>query len=240
MNVPPGWGDDKLSAYLAIAQRNTFASFVQHQPAYTRLLAIDLQFRTLLDGLDSLSRREELVASLPCFRAHACFLASTGLALAGQPYEAAAVSRASLECALYGLFIVHKAGAADLWLHRDRDAASKRRMKDTFTAGAVLNHLRKVNPKLGGPVKEVYEMLIDLGAHPNPAGLLGSAESEETAEGTRLNTVYLCDNSITLWLGIKNSTRAGLASLAIVCETYPTRAEILGVKAKLASLAAGL
>lgn len=172
MQTPPGWGADPVSDFLAKAQRNTFASFVAHQPEYQRLCDIDRGFREVLNALNDLPPEpvEEFYASFLCFRSHACFLAATGLSLAGQAYESAAVSRTGLECVLYGLLMARRPGAADVWHHRHDDAKSFATMRRMFRAADVLSHLEEVNINLGANVRRVYEMLIDLGAHPKPGG----------------------------------------------------------------------
>jgi len=237
MNEPPGWGTDKLSEFLLLAHSNTLATFANLKTEFNRLRDIDGAFRKLLENLHNLREPMEAAASFLCFRAHACFLGATRLSLAGQPYESAAVCRAGLESALYGLYVARTPGAATVWLNRSTDP---QRMKAMFTAGAVLDFLESTDAKLGGPTRALYEALIEFGAHPNPTGVLGSAEMKRSPEGIELNTMYLCGDSLPLRLGIKFAAQTGLGSLGIACLIYSSRAEILGVRDELGHLAAGL
>jgi len=42
--IPDGWGEDKLSAFLDLAWHNVFASFNQAPEHYAKLLRIDSAF----------------------------------------------------------------------------------------------------------------------------------------------------------------------------------------------------
>lgn len=238
---PAGWGDDKLSDYLQRAHNNTLAGFANLGATYDRLRDIDSTFHVLLEeGLDNLQEPGEVEASLFCFRSHAAFRAAARLALAGQVFESYAVDRTALECALYGLFVSNDPNLFEIWRNRHLNAEARRTARRMFRIIAVLEHLEQVNPGLGAKTKVIYNLLIDFGGHPNPAGLLASAESTEDMNGGRIDTVYLHDNEIQLQTGIKNVARTGVVSLGIVVEVYPVRSEILGITARLPRLARGL
>ena len=49
---PPNWGEDEVSNFLEVAQRNSFGTFVNIQEIFAKFIAIDSFFRRLLDNLN--------------------------------------------------------------------------------------------------------------------------------------------------------------------------------------------
>jgi hypothetical protein len=240
MSEPPGWRDDRLSEFLAQAQHNVRATFANARSAYSRLRDIDHQYHSLLENLDNLREPKEVAATFFCYRAHANYRAATGLALAGQAYESFVVDRACLESALYGFFVSHVEGAAETWLDRHENPEALEKMKRTFTARATIASLKAAAPQWGNAAEQLYEITINLGAHPNPQGLLGSAEMEHSSEGVKFSTVYLTDDTVQLQAGLKVCAQAGLTALGVASFIFSTRAKLLGVADWLPTLAQGL
>ena len=235
--APPGWKDDELSKFLADAHANTVASFANFPLDFQRLKDIDDGFRKLLDSSTNVGERPKLDSIPFWFRAHACFRAATRLALAGESYETAAVCRAGLEVALYGLHVARTPFAGEIWA--DRSKAPKR-MKAEFTSRRVLDNLKSLDGSWGSSVEKLYEVLIDLGAHPNPTGIFGSLQIERRPGGAVVRSMYLWNDSPQLRLGIRITAQTGLACLGIACRLFPTRAEIIGLLDELPRLSEGL
>jgi hypothetical protein len=238
--TPAGWGSDDLSTFLELAHHNTLASFANLPTVYQKLRAIDEAWAKLLGGLDNLREPKEFVALPLAYRAHASFRASARLSLAGQVYESVVVDRSCLESALYGLYVAKTEGAAEVWLHRNDSDGDLGKMKETFQIGTMKAFLTTVAPKLGAATNTIYQSFIEFGGHPNPLGVLGSAEWADIEGGKKLSTTYLFGDSVQLHFGLKGTAQAGFGALAVSCLTFETRAELLGVSAILPKLAKGL
>lgn len=237
---PPGWGDDRLSEFLAISQDNVRAALENIPEDWRRLKEIDHDFHSLVENLHELSDPTRFAAVPFCQRAHANYRAAAGLALAGQVYESYVVDRACLESALYGFLVFSDEDAFETWLDRPNGPSARAKMKRRFSARKAIESLRKTAPRLGAKAEKLYEATIELGAHPNPFGVLSAAEIDHSSAGVRFDTVYLADDPDLLRAALRTCAQAGLIALDVSCRIFPDRASVLGVGEELPRLAAGL
>jgi len=234
---PPGWGDDNLTDFIDHALENTYATVGQGRQIFSRLKDIDAAFR---DAVKCFDNCPELYVSFFLLRSHSSFLAASRLALSTQVYESYPVLRSCLEAALYGLFVAKRPKAQDIWIKRDDSPKDQRRMRRTFTIGAVFGVLKLEDKSLYPPIKDLYERTIDFGAHPNPTGILGSVQMHTDETGVKIETHYLTDNSDHINLALKTTAQVGVGALGVFRNTIPHRFEIMGLNDRISKLSSGL
>lgn len=234
---PPGWGNDNITDFIDQALENTYATVGQGKQIFTRLKDIDNAFR---DAVRCFDNCPELYVSFFLLRSHSCFLAASRLALSTQVYECYPVLRSCLEAALYGFFVANRSKAQDIWLKRDDSPKDRLKMRQTFSNKAVLGVLKQKDTHLYTPVKELYERTIDLGAHPNPTGILGGVQMHKNDTGVKIETHYLTDNSDHINLALKTTAQVGISVLRVFQHVIPHRFEIMGLNDRIATLSKGL
>lgn len=235
--IPPQWGKDPLSQFIKDAWYNTYATFGNLKPEFTRLTAIHRAFQKIIDNL---LNTPEWFAGFFLMRAHSAYLAGARLSLSGQVNEAYIVLRGCLENSLYGLHISNNPDTREVWLCRHDDEDSKRKCKNEFTAGNVFKTLGLRDTKIHRIAKELYETTIDYGAHPNELGLLSMMRKTQDEHKIDFMVDYLAGNSMPLRLGLKMTARVGVCSLFIFKLVFKERFDILGISKDLEELKQGL
>ena len=237
MEPPKGWGEDEISAFIEESIKNTYATFQRGPESYRRLTDIDATFR---EAASLFKNYSDLFAPFFLLRAHSCFLAGARLALSTQVYEVYPVLRSCLEAALYGLLVAKNPELQRVWLDRNKDSQSLKAMKREFTIGRCFRLLQSEDPRRHGPIKEMYERTIDLGAHPNPLGILSNVEFRTDDSGVHISTHYLTDDKDRIVHGMKTTAQVGVGALWIFRLAIPTRFEIMGLVERIEELAQGL
>ncbi len=234
---PPNWGNDPLSDFIKGAYENTFASYVRLRPAYDKLVAIDKIFRKTSECLYN---SEDWFIGFFILRAHSAFLGSCRFSLSGQVYESYIVLRGCLEAASYGYLIADDAKAKKLWLDRHEDGQALREMRRAFQIRTIFELMQKKDPKLSKPIEELYERTIDLGAHPNPRGVLSSLKITKDAEHINFEMNYLTADSIQLQLALKTTAQIGIGALVLFRSVFAVRFKIVGLSDEIDRVARGL
>src|SRR4029078_1125079 len=98
--APIGWGDDKVTQFLEVAQQNSFATFVNLRVFFGHLIDVDSLFR---QAIEHFGRHTDWLAGVFILRTHSAFLGAVRLGVSGQLPEAYMVLRSCLESALYSL-----------------------------------------------------------------------------------------------------------------------------------------
>jgi len=214
MKVPPGWGEDDLSAFVEQAQRNTHATFANLRKPYLALQTIDDLFSAAHRELEGCERN--FVSCLLCLRTHSSFRGAARLAMSGQLPEAYALMRSCLENALYSVYVHDDEQRALVWLNRMESEGARRESRSLFTHGKVIDHLRLLNDAVAQRASKLYDTAIDYGAHPNMASVLANVSVTETQESGRLDLSYLTGDSTALRFGIKTCAQVGVSCLEIL------------------------
>jgi hypothetical protein len=177
--APPEWGDDSFSGYFKMAEYNDRASAANYPAAFELLRRTN----AALEAAEGLVKRDGRAGFLiPRFlqiRVRSAFLAACRLALSGQLVEAHAILRQAIEEAWYALHIATEPGPPaaapgespriarwEIWMRRTDDSTAKRRCKDEFTVRNVRTSHERVDPDTAAELHNLYEILIDFGAHP--------------------------------------------------------------------------
>lgn len=210
--IPKAWGQDPLSEFIQNALHNTYATFVNLKPQYTRLKAIYNTFQKIIDNLH---HTREWFAAFFLMRAHSSYLGGVRLSLSGQIPEAYMVLRGCLENSLYGLYISLNPSTREIWLNRHNDDSSKKLCKKEFMVYRLFQCLESVDRETYCVAKGLYENTIDLGAHPNELALTSLLTQSQDESNIDFNIDYLTGNTMPLHLCLKNTARVGVCSLCI-------------------------
>lgn len=224
--VPEGWGEDTLSAFIDLANRNTLGAFVHYKDWFTLLQDIDSIFNKFSKNM----------LNVPVFyepflfvRAHSTYRAAIRLATSGQMPEAFSLLRGCIEYSLYGFHLNKFPSLIQTWIGRDDSEASKKKARKTLTFGKMLFELKESSEATGSAAQQLYERTIDAGAHPNPKTITLSMKSEETDELVFFELAQLNNNPEILILGFKTCAQVGICSLKIFKLVFPERFDLLGL-----------
>lgn len=237
INTPLDWGQDPLSKFIKDAWHNTYATFANLKPQYIHLEAIHSAYQKIKDNLIN---TPEWFASFFLMRAHASYLGGVQLSFSGQIPEAYMVLRGCLENSLYGLYVAQHPNAQEIWLRRHDDEKSKKKCKSKFTAHNLFKCLEQEDKKKNDIARDLYEMTIDYGAHPNERAFMSLMSQSKDEKKIDFKMYYLIGDSLPLQLCLKNSARIGVCSLDIFKIIYKHRFDILGLSDKLDQLKKGL
>ena len=150
------------------------------------------------------------------------------------------VLRLSLEFAGYAALIADDPTLALPWFDRDTDAAAKKRVRDEFHGGRIKAALTRLDPQISAAYSELYERLIQFGAHPNEKSVTSSLTIEKGDGETKLNQVYLQGDGTALDHWLRTASQLGICTLKIFERIHHTRFADLKVSPRIADLAQGL
>ena len=152
-DAPRGWGLNSLTDSFNSMRTNQYATF-DRKDASLDLVAIDRVLFELLEGNVDIRPMFPMNFLL---RAHSCFRAACGCAMAGQVYEATVLQRAVLEAAAYGLYIDDDVDRATGWLRREESATSKDRVRKEFGFGSLHRDFKGRHPEMAAFFAMLYK-----------------------------------------------------------------------------------
>jgi len=234
--LPPGWGDDGLSAFLETARGNQLATFNNKRSKYTLLQDIDDCFAKIAQNLDN---PKNLLSAGLLYRSHSAYRAACGTAMAGFSPETFVLLRSCLEYAGYGLLIFRTPSLGEVWLRRHEDSKTLAATRNQFTAGAVERTVAATDAGLGRVYSHLYQASVDFGAHPNERGVTSSMTKQKTEAEERYLFVYLHQNGLAVDHALLFARQVGLCSLLIFQNVFPERFMLLGLRDKLIELRKG-
>jgi len=237
IKAPPDWGEDKLSKYIKEAWHNTYATFANLRPQYNHIKEIHLNYQKIIDNLIN---TPDWFASFFLMRSHASYLGAVQLSLSGQIPETYMVLRGCLENSLYGLYVTKNPDTQEIWLKRDENDESKKKCRNEFSASNLFKCLETEDRKINNIAKNLYEMTIDYGAHPNERAFMSLMSQSKDEQKVDFKMYYLIGDSSPFRLCLKNSARIGVCSLYIFKLIYRHRFDILRISDKLEKLKRGL
>jgi hypothetical protein len=243
VNYPADWHQFPLTAMMTLMEQAAYATFANCRDAVQPLLEIDFLLTedsdALLIGASGLP-----FASVGLFMRMLLGLrAAARLVFAGQQYEARAVLRSSLECSVYAWALSCDPALGNIWVNRDSDFRTRKAARKAFGWTRLLKHLTATSPRLGHITDEVYDELIDLGAHPNPGGLIGSAWLHSAPDGsTHMWSSQGGGSPESLRSGLREQLRLTFVCFELLRISLPQRMAASGIGDKVAAIfsAAGL
>jgi len=231
--LPEGWGKDHLTNYFDRVRKNQFATHMNKPDLSRDCRAVEELFRHSLRAADN----SEAGYSLPFFnRSHSAFLAASGIAWGGQLAEAQPVLRLCLEFGGYGFYIGEDALRRDQWLARNVSSKTRDQVRNEFSHGNIKRAIKAVDPRLGSQYDELYQRLVDLGAHPNALGLSLGMTKEGEGDAIKYGTTYLHGDDEHLETTLFTSVQVGLVVLHLMHLAFPVQLKVFGLDGALAML----
>ncbi len=163
-SVPADWPASELTAFLDHGRSNVFATFVRWPREFGLLSELNSCFVAVLQPESSVG---QLLPGLFALRAQSAFLAASTCALSGQALDTYLGLRGSLEAALYAVFVEGSPQRQTVWLSRSESSSARAKVRRMFTVRSVLGHLRELSAEEADSVSHLYDLTIELGAHPN-------------------------------------------------------------------------
>jgi hypothetical protein len=235
---PEGWEGSSLGQFFETLFSNTVASYHNLKVERSKLEAVDNIFDTLLkDFIDP----EHFLPALLTLRSIGAYRVASLLSMTA-PIDAYASMRSCLEYAGYAHFIMTKPESGEVWLNREDNEASRKKVCDTFTAKAVLKAIKAADEKLGGTYGYLYDWTISHGAHPNERALTNSLEIVEDPgqRQTHMRVVLLPEGGPPMKDAMKTCAQVGIAALKISALVFPKRFEELGLNDAIKAASRGL
>jgi FAD/FMN-containing dehydrogenase len=212
---PPGWDQPKLTGFFETLWANTVATFARKTEAH-RLCRIDeLMFEVASDWKGGSPTAETIVPLLMYFRAHSAFRCACALGMGGATVEAMGALRQVLEFAGYAALIHRSQSLAHVWWDRDQSADAEKNVRRAFTHGAVREAVRATHAQLADIYDELYDRVIQFGAHPNEKSISGSLKLDLQRTETLLLQVYLQGDGAQLDHWIHTANQVGICVLKI-------------------------
>jgi len=234
--IPEEWGDDPLSEHIAVACNKARVSFVQRPSQYKLTHDVDAVYRDVLGRAEELSNTEAWMAPLFIHGSHASFLASVQLALAGQLPQSFMVQRGTLEYALYGFYLAADEKRQETWLNRHKSAEHLKAVKQEFRPSTFLSLVTKCDSKIGVRCKELYELAIDHGAHPNSRGVIQVLTEERTESTRRIGADYFSHEHPFFENCLRCTVGIGITSMRVFGLLWPEQFEGWGTFEELSRL----
>jgi hypothetical protein len=234
---PPDWGEDALTRSFDDARSNQWATFVRKKPIVAKLIEFDTLFASVSkDWLNP----QQISTALLFIRTHAAFRTSAGLAMSGMAPETYVLSRSMLECAAYALHIHRNPALETVWLNRHQDAASQTKQKREFQQFKILSSCQAANRHAAQRFQDLYQLSIDLGAHPNEQSVTGNMKMIKEKGRRTMQAVIQHGDGVQLELALKTVAQCAMVSFELLQVPLNARFELLGVNATLLRLRTGL
>jgi hypothetical protein len=236
---PPPWGDDTLSEFLKLAEYNDRVTSLNHPIVFELLKSVDSTFKEVQKAVEHDSRPQLLVPRFLITRTHSSFLAAIRLAMSGQIAEVYPILRQAIEQAWYALNIAKDPAAPsrmEVWLRRNEDATAKATCKQEFTIANVRSTHEANDPDTARRLRELYESVIDYGAHPNQLGVLIGVAHSEAAKKIDYQVGILFPKILPMMMTIRLAVAVVVDALKVFQQIFPERFEIMSIDSKIGEL----
>jgi hypothetical protein len=229
---PPPWGDDSLSTFFSEAEYNERVSSLNLATIYALLQRLHSAFQRVEETVEKDNREELLVSRFLMVRTHSAFLAAIRLAMSGQFSESYPVLRAAIEQAWYALHIAKDPkppNRAKVWLCRNENKASKAKCKNEFTVANVGSTHQSLDSVTAKQLHQIYETMIDFGAHPNQLGVLVEISKSETEQEINYRVGILFPQIVPLVATLRMAVAMAVGALKVFQLIFPVRFKIMGL-----------
>lgn len=164
---PPGWDQPNIAGYFETLWGNTIATFANKEEAHRLCRIDDVMFAVASDWKGGAPNAQTIVPLMLYFRSHSAFRGAAALGLGGAHVEGYANLRQCLEFSGYAALVHDEPALANIWWDRDQDDESEKKVRRTFTLGAVRAAIEKSDAKLASIYVDLYDRVIQFGGHPN-------------------------------------------------------------------------
>ncbi len=156
--------------------------------------------------------------------------------MSGQLPESYAVLRNGIEQAWYALHIAQNPPAAEIWLRRNDSDNDKKSCKSEFTIANVRSTHERLDAATSKDMNQIYETLIDYGAHPNMRGVLTTLSKTETPDQQKFNVGILFAEPMTMAFALRMAAIVAIGALKVCRLMYPERFKITGLDVEIEGL----
>jgi len=229
---PPAWDHHPLSKFFADAEFNTRVTALSLAPIYKLLQSTHELFCRFEEAIENDGHEELLVPRFLIVRAHASALAGLRLAMSGQTIEAFPVLRSAVELAWYALHIAKDPSSPErvtIWLNRNESDTAKARCKSEFTIGNVRRTHEGLDANTAGTLLQLYEQLIDFGAHPNQFGVMAAMTKSESAKQVNFSVGILSPQPLATAFALRMAVGVAIGALKAFQLIFPARFTLLGI-----------
>jgi hypothetical protein len=173
---------------------------------------------------------------------HAAFRAAAQFAMEGRTCEAMVLIRSCLEHAIYGIHFHRHPELIEIWAHRGDGEKERKAVKKAFQLKEMLDGLLAMNNAIGDRCRKLYDVSIDMGAHPNEVGFFGrlGMSSVPGTKDKKFEVKYLQGGGVVHLAALKTTCQAGVCTLECFWLIYRTRYDILQVTPQIEAIKAGL
>lgn len=232
---PDGWQDDNLSRFITATNQNTYATFDAQPECWNFLARIEATLDYFINHIDDKAIPENVNLFL-LFRMHAAYLSALRLFVATQYADTYPLLRSALEYGLYEFYLSHHPDKRGVWENRHASEEA-RKLSRSLSPSLMTKFLTECNAALGEEVKNLYDLTIDFGAHPNPQAVNASLRAVYTETGLKpqfevITTIW------NYWFGftLEQCSWVGIALIEIMSSLVPEQADKLEITIQLTSL----
>jgi len=207
-----------LEEYVDGTHNNARESLTRFVPFVTVLRTLNAAYDALLPAFTSTGFTGEGTVAFAAM-SHAAFLSAVRLAASGELLPSYFVFRGCLEDALYGFYLLQRPALKSIWMARQDSDDAKKKIRATFTIGAMRKLLQEKNSSVGDQFNLVYETLIDFGAHPNT--LAFTSHLAPIPDSTDQMWQYINLTTLDQAMAFRLGAMTGLNALNILALMFP-------------------
>lgn len=236
-NFPVDWARFSLTSLMSELERQAVATFANARAQVQPILDIDTEMMEKVPEIFSDPSANELLGIMLFTRMFSVLRAAARLVFAGQQYEARSVLRSALECGVYGWALIVNDELRGTWKRRDESEEARKKARNAFAWSGLQKSLQSASQSLADTVGNLYESLIDLGAHPNPGGILDGQFVTKDADGhARLNTVFGGGDRESISIGLRDLLDVTHAGFDLLRLALPERMKKSGVGSRVSAI----
>jgi len=232
----PPWGNDSLSEFLKATDENTRMTSLNLSKVYDLLKRVHSTFSRVDEAIEKDNRQILLISRFLIIRTHSSLLAAIRLSMSGLLAESIPLLRLAIEQAWYALHIAKDPNPPDrslIWLCRNDDDKSKSICKTEYTVGNVRTTHESLDAATASELHQLYEELIDFGAHPNQSGILASLEKSSTDKETNYQVGILNFNQDILKWTLRMAVAVAVGTLKVFQQIFPERLILLSLDVEI-------
>jgi hypothetical protein len=221
------------------ADYNARVTAANYPGVFESLQRVHSAFRLAAEIVEKDSSGTRLVPRFLLIRTHSSYLAAIRAGMSGQIGEAYVLIRAAIEQSWYALHMATGEDAerrTDIWLRRNESDAATASCKSEFTIRNVRSTHEGLDPVAAAEMKDLYEKLIDYGAHPNQMGIFTSLSSKETHTEVSFQVGILYPAELPVLVTVRLAMAVAIGALKIFQLIYPERFRLVDFDSEIQRL----
>lgn len=237
LSFPNDWDQYSLTVFMDKLERQAVATFANIRIQVQPILDVDETLIKQVPTIFDRPQKHEQAGAMLFTRMFSVLRAAARLVFAGQQYEARVVLRSALECGVYGWALTTDKSLREVWQSRDDNDKTRKVARNALQWCSLKTALRNESPQIEKKIAVIYDNLIDLGAHPNPGGIVDGMFSSVDAEGSpMLMTLFGGGTPESITAGLDELLRVTHAGFELLRLAMPERLERTGVGQKVVAI----